>query len=72
MKPPLTGRWHHGNGNLVCGTIRIAVEDIDTLPSEQVKTELFDWICHTLNEATKNATRVNPVDEFDEWLKGEK
>lgn len=45
----LTGSWHHGNGVLACGSIRVANEDFDTNPSQQFKTELFDWMCGTLN-----------------------
>jgi hypothetical protein len=48
---PLTGKWHHGNGFLVCGTLNIARADFDTSPSEKVKNEVFSWICDTLNNA---------------------
>lgn len=47
--PPLIGRWHHGRGVLVCGTVQVAREDFDTNPAEEFKTELLDWICATLN-----------------------
>jgi hypothetical protein len=50
---PLSGDWHHGNGVLVCGTVRIAREDFDTNPAESFKTEMFDWMCETLNAATQ-------------------
>ena len=46
---PLSGKWHHGNGVLICGTLRIAREDFDVLPSSEFKKELFDWICEVLN-----------------------
>lgn len=49
VEPPLSGRWHHGNGVLVCGGVRIAREDFDTQPCDSVKTELLDWMCETLN-----------------------
>ena len=55
MKPPLgVNRWHHGNGCLVCGDIRIAIADFDTNPSEEFKNSMFDWMCEVLNnEAEK-------------------
>jgi hypothetical protein len=49
---PLAGRWHHGNGVIVCGSLRIAREDFDTSPSEEVKAEILDWICDTLNKGS--------------------
>jgi hypothetical protein len=45
----LTGRWHHGSGALVCGTINIARADFDTNPTKQFQDELFTWACDTLN-----------------------
>lgn len=50
MNPPL-GRnvWHHGSGVLCCGTLRIAVIDIDTQPSKEFTDELLEWVCETLN-----------------------
>lgn len=63
VKSPLTGRWHHGNGVLVCGTVRIASEDFDTLPSQAFKDQLFDWMCKTLNEAVEKQIAETP-DEF--------
>ncbi|KVQ87305.1 hypothetical protein WK09_19900 [Burkholderia ubonensis] len=48
---PLIGRWHHGNGVLVCGSIRVAVESFDTQPSQEFMGQMFDWICETLNTA---------------------
>jgi hypothetical protein len=48
---PLSGRWHHGNGALACGTLRVARADFDTNPSETVQAEVFDWICEVLNNA---------------------
>jgi len=50
MKPPLTGRWHHGHGTLVCGTINVARADFDTNPTQQFQDELFTWACETLNK----------------------
>jgi hypothetical protein len=50
IEPPLTGRWHHGNGALVCGTINVARADFDTNPTQQFQDDLFTWACNTLNE----------------------
>lgn len=55
-KPPLTGRWHHGHGALVCGTINVARADFDTNPTQQFQDELFTWACETLN------ARINEYD----------
>jgi hypothetical protein len=43
------GRWHHGAGFLCMGTIRVAREDFDSEPTQEVKTEIFDEICAVLN-----------------------
>ncbi len=48
---PLSGRWHHGNGNICAGTLRIAREDFDTNPSDERKKEILDWMCETLTAA---------------------
>ncbi len=61
---PLSGRWHHGGGHLCCGTIRVAKEDFDTNPSNEFKTELFDWMCQSLN----SASRPDPVPKLVEAL----
>jgi hypothetical protein len=50
-KPPLTGRWHHGCGTIVSGTLRIAREDFEYNASDECRDEIFDWICATLNAA---------------------
>ena len=47
--PPILSEWRHGNGYLICGTLRIARADFDTDPSPGFKRELFDWICTRLN-----------------------
>lgn len=47
--PLLSGTWHHGNGVLVCGTLRIARVDFDTSPAPEVAAEILDWVCGTLN-----------------------
>lgn len=60
-EPPLTGHWHHGNGILVSGGVRIARADFDTNPSDEFAKPIFDWICQTLNKAIDvwYATRSN-------------
>lgn len=65
MKPHLTSRWHHGNGVLVCGTIRIARADFDTNPSQQFQDDMFDWMCEVLNKAAGEAAVAEP-DPFAE------
>lgn len=52
-EPPLLGRWHHGSGTLVCGTIRIADESFDTDPCDEFKQEVFAWMCGVLNDAVE-------------------
>jgi hypothetical protein len=49
--PPLLGRWHHGNGILVSGSIRIAQWDCDTSPPTEFRDRVLDWVCENLNEA---------------------
>ncbi len=66
--PPLTGDWHHGNGVLVSGTIRIAVADFDTNPPPEFQDQMFDWMCQVLNKAIQEY-RANQPDPFaDEQL----
>lgn len=65
LKAPLIGRWHHGNGVLVCGTIRVAVESFDTQPTQELRDQMFDWICETLN-AQIDKQRAETPDEFAE------
>jgi hypothetical protein len=48
-KYPTFGRWHHGNGVLCCGTVRIARADFDTEPTQKIQDEYFDHICQVLN-----------------------
>ncbi|OJA71088.1 hypothetical protein BGV72_31545 [Burkholderia ubonensis] len=62
---PLIGRWHHGNGVLVCGSIRVAVESFDTQPSQEFMGQMFDWICETLNAAIA-APQPAQADALDE------
>lgn len=60
-----TGGWHHGNGVLVCGTLRIAVESFDNNCDKAIKDETFDWICDTLNKASLEASPTPNVDAED-------
>jgi len=53
-EPPLTGRWHHGNGQLVSGTIRVARWDCDTNPPIEFRDDLLEWMCDTLNSAVSD------------------
>lgn len=50
---PLSSEWRHNQGYLCCGTLRIAVMDFDTDPTEARKKEIFDWIVATLNAAKR-------------------
>lgn len=59
-QPVLIGRWHHGNGVLVCGTVRIASADFDTNPPKQFQNEMFDWMCEILNKAVEEALAARP------------
>ncbi|ANN70883.1 hypothetical protein BAU08_05645 [Bordetella bronchialis] len=54
---PLSGKWHHGNGILCCGSLRIAAIDIDTQPAEAVQAEILDWMCARLNAPAQDAER---------------
>lgn len=62
--PPLIGRWHHGNGALVSGSVRIAMWDCDTNPPAEFRDRMMDWMCATLNAAVTAHERSAP-DEFD-------
>jgi hypothetical protein len=50
-KPLFMGTWHHGQGNLCCGTVRYMRADFDTQPAPEVRTAIFDWVCSTMNAA---------------------
>lgn len=54
-EPPLLGRWHHGEGYLVSGSIRIARWDCDTNPPDEFRDEVLDWVSNTLNAAIRAA-----------------
>lgn len=51
LDPTLTGHWHHGDGVLICGTVRVAREDFDSAPPRTFKKEFWDWVCNTMNAA---------------------
>lgn len=57
-EPPLLGRWHHGEGHLVSGSIRIARWDCDTNPPDEFRDEVLEWVCNTLN-ANLRAARTS-------------
>lgn len=48
---PLSGEWRCSGDIICCGTLRIAVLDIDTQPSDEFKAKLGAWMCRTMNEA---------------------
>lgn len=56
--PPIAGRWHRRNGVLTCGTLRMAVADIDGLLSTAAQNEILDWMCDQLNAAVKQYDRA--------------
>jgi len=49
-EPTLGGRWHHGNGVLVSGTLRIATANFDTNPPIAMQEAIFEEICQAMNE----------------------
>lgn len=57
VEPPLIGRWHHGQGHLVSGSIRISRWDCDTNPPVEFRDRLLDWMCATLNAAVNDYER---------------
>jgi len=62
-KPPLLGRWHHGEGVLVSGTIRIAQWNCDTNPPQTFRDKVLGWMCETLNYAVNEYERTKTVDD---------
>jgi hypothetical protein len=60
---PLISPWHHGNGVLCCGTLRIATLSIDTNPTDEFKAELLDWICQQLNMESRLTEAMRVVVE---------
>lgn len=75
-EPPLSGRWHFGNGVVVCGTLRIFSEDFDTNPAEDFKEQLLQWVCDTLNaaqdshRAAHSGQRVGVAEGWREFITG--
>lgn len=43
------GRWHHGDGNLCSGTIRVARASFDTNPPKEMQAEIFGLMADALN-----------------------
>lgn len=66
---PLSGEWRCSGHMICCGTLRIAVFDIDTQPSDEFVAKLGAWMCHTLNEAQgrklEAERRLAPVSGLD-------
>ncbi len=56
-EPVLLGRWHHGEGNVCSGSMRLLRADFDTNPSEEFQRELLDWLCEVMNAELQNALR---------------
>lgn len=61
--PPLTGRWHHGHGCVVSGTVRIAASDFDTEPSKEFQNQFWDWVCEAMNKLTHFKDRQRKEEE---------
>ena len=55
------GGWHHGNGVLCVGSLRIAAESFDTNPDNEVKNEVFEYICETLNAKWKANIKIEAL-----------
>lgn len=66
-QPPLRGRWHHGNGILGSGTLRIARADFDTNPTQELQHEVFQWITDTLNAAQARARATIEASDYARW-----
>lgn len=49
-EPPLTGDWHHGNGVLVTGTVRIASLCENFKQFSDKAPIIFTAICHACNQ----------------------
>lgn len=66
------GHWHHGNGVLCAGTLRIAREDFDSNPADKVKKDIFDWMCSALNTspaARRDKNIESERERFEAWAK---
>ncbi len=64
-EPLFLGHWHHGEGNLCCGTMRYMRADFDTQPAPEIRAAIFDWICCTMNAATDNWRKQRRAREDD-------
>lgn len=56
-EPFLLGRWHHGDGFVVCGTLRVLWADFDTTPSAEFQQRFLAWLCETMNASLNAWTR---------------
>lgn len=65
QEPVLAGRWHHGNGILCSGSLRIAHADFDTNPPLEMQDRVFDDICKAMNAslASNHSTPLLPPAE---------
>jgi len=81
MNTPLQGEWRHNAGIICCGTLRIAQADFDTDPTEEVKKEILDWVCKTLNDEQERRPifhcpkcgsnyygTCNTTGDFNDWI----
>lgn len=57
IRSTFEGTWRHSRGLICCGTLRIAKEEFDTCPAEEFKTEIFAWLCETLNARNRGASK---------------
>ena len=72
LKPcPLgSGDYRISNQILCKGTIRIAVFDIDTDPSDEFKNELFEFVLNRLNTRTSNPKEEPSIPRAEARSKG--
>ena len=56
-EPVLLGRFHHGQGYLCSGSMRLLRADFDTNPSEEFRDEVLDWIAEVMNAELRSAAR---------------
>lgn len=58
-EPVLLGRFHHGEGFLCSGSIRVMRADFDTNPSAEFQQQFFDWVCEVMNRHLQRAALAN-------------
>jgi hypothetical protein len=58
IEPLLKGRWHHGNGVLCCGTLRVASANFDTIADIAQQNEVLQNLCDLLNAAPGTRIRL--------------